>query len=91
MSEQSGPFVVGGRKTVDMKTLAKYVLVEAENEKQARERGQAALEELYAQLRDRHPALQVEIRIVRPATTDEIDFGRWHEEMLAREAMGRSI
>jgi hypothetical protein len=43
-------------------TLAQYVLVEAENEEQACERGQAALEELYAELRERHPNVQVEIR-----------------------------
>ena len=36
-------------------TLAQYVLVEAENEEQARERGQAALEELYAELRGAPP------------------------------------
>src|SRR5438270_8776360 len=32
-------------------TLVRYVLVEAEDEAQARERGAAALEELYAELR----------------------------------------
>jgi hypothetical protein len=72
-------------------TLAKYVLVDAENEEQARERGKPALEELYAELRDRHPNLQVEIRTVRPATDDEIDFCHWNEEMLAREQMGRRV
>jgi hypothetical protein len=55
-------------------TLARYVLVEAENEAQARERGKPALEELYAELRERHPNMQVEVRTVRPATDDEIEF-----------------
>ena len=66
-------------------TLVRYVLVEAENEAQARERGAAELEKLYAELRERHPNLQLEIRTVRPATTDEIEFCRWNEETLARE------
>jgi hypothetical protein len=72
-------------------TLARYVLVEAENEVQARERGQTALEVLYAELRQRHPNMQVEIRTVRPATDDEIEFCRWNEETLAREQMGRRV
>jgi hypothetical protein len=72
-------------------TMVRYVLVEAENESQARERGKAALEELYAELRQRHPAIQLEIRTVRPATIDEIEFCRWNEETLAREAMGRRV
>jgi hypothetical protein len=72
-------------------TLARYVLVEAENEEQARERGKPAIEELYAELRERHPNAQVEIRTVRPATTDEIDFCRWNEETLASEQMDRQF
>ena len=69
-------------------TLARYVLVEAENEEQARERGQAALEVLYAELRLRQAAeMPVVIRTVRPATTDEIDFCRWNEETVAREGL----
>ena len=72
-------------------TLACYVLVEAENEGRARERGKAALEELYAEVRERHPNMQVENRTVRPATDDEIEFCRWNEEMLTREQMGRRV
>jgi hypothetical protein len=67
--------------------LARYVLIEAENEEQARERGKPAIEELYAELRLRHPNMQVDIRTVRPATTDEIEFCRWNEETLAREVL----
>jgi hypothetical protein len=73
-------------------TLARYVLVEAENEVQARERGKPALEKLYAELRERQGTeMPVEIRTVRPATTDEIEFCRWNEETLAREQMGRRV
>jgi hypothetical protein len=69
-------------------TLARYVLVEADNEEQARERGQTALEVLYAELRLRQGAeMPVVIRTIRPATTDEIDFCRWNEETLAREGL----
>jgi len=67
-------------------TLARYVVVEAENESQARERGAAALHELYADLRAKlgHEVL-IDIRTVRPATSDEIDMVRTHERMLANE------
>jgi hypothetical protein len=67
-------------------TLARYVLVDAENEEQARQLGQVALHELYADVRERlGNDVPIEIRTIRPATTDEIDLGRWHEEMVARE------
>jgi hypothetical protein len=72
-------------------TLACYVLVEAENEAQARERGKPALEVLYAELRQRHPHLQLDIRTVRPATADEIEFCRWNDETFAREKMARRV
>ncbi|MBX3452500.1 MAG: hypothetical protein KF777_23315 [Planctomycetaceae bacterium] len=68
-------------------TLARYVLVEAEDETDARVAGQAALHELYADLRDRLGRdVPIEIRTIRPATTDEIELWRWHHETLAREA-----
>jgi hypothetical protein len=67
-------------------TLAKYVLVEAENEKQARELGRVELEKLHADAgRQIGMELPVNILVVRPATTDEIEFSRWGEEMLGRE------
>jgi hypothetical protein len=72
-------------------TLIRYVLVEAENEAKARERGAAELEKLCAELRQRHPNMQVEIRTVRPATANEIEFCRWNEETLAHEQMGRRV
>ena len=67
-------------------TLARYVVIEAENEGQARERGAAALRELYADLRARYGReVPIEILVVRPATADEIEMVRFHERMLANE------
>jgi hypothetical protein len=68
-------------------TRARYVVVDAETETEARERGQVALHELYADLRERlGREVPIEIHTVRPATTDEIDMTKWHNEMMAREA-----
>ena len=73
-------------------TLAKYVLVESENEEQARELGRAALEKLHAEVGRRiGMEMPVNILVVRPATTDEIEFCRWGEEMLARESLRGSM
>ena len=68
-------------------TIARYVLVEAENESRARELGHAGLRELHADTRARlGTEVPIEIRTVRPATSDEVDRQRWHHKMLAREA-----
>jgi hypothetical protein len=68
-------------------TLARYVLVDAPDAAAARELGRPALYELYADVRSRHGRdVPIEIHTVRPATTDEIDLMRWHNEMVAREA-----
>ncbi len=68
-------------------TLARYVLVEANDESAARIAGHAALYNLYADLRERlGREVPIEIRTIRPATTDEIDMMKWHHAMLAREA-----
>ena len=64
-------------------TLACYVLVEAENEDAACERGRTALHDLYAERLGRETPIV--IRTVREATPDEIDFGNWHHKMLAEE------
>jgi hypothetical protein len=64
-------------------TLAAYVLVEAPNESDARERGYAALLDLYAN--DGRTGATIAIRTVRPATDDEIELMRWHQENLAAE------
>ena len=67
-------------------TLARYVVVDAENEAQARERGAAALHELYADLRaNLGRDVTIEIRTLRPATSDEIDMVRTHERLVANE------
>ena len=67
-------------------TLARYVVVEAKNEAQARERGAAALHELYADLRAKlGREVPIKIRTVRPATSDEIDMVRTHERLVANE------
>jgi len=66
-------------------TLARYVLVEAENEWEARERGYAALYDQYEDIRRRFGSgMPVEIRTIRPATEDEIEHMRWHQEYVKR-------
>lgn len=68
-------------------TLARYVLVEAEDETTARELGRVALYDLYADSRERYGReVPIKILTVRHATDAEIDLWRWHHEMLAREA-----
>ncbi len=59
-------------------TLSHYVLVDAANETDAHELGCLALVELTG---NATPT----IRTIRPATGDEIELSRWHQEMLARE------
>ena len=71
-------------------TLARYVLVEAENEWEARERGYAALYEQYEDIRRRFGSgMPVEIRTIRPATVDEIEHMRWHQEYVAKGKRSR--
>ncbi len=67
-------------------TLARYVLVDAADEDQARELGQVALHELYADLRIKlGREVTINILTIRPASNDEIQLWRWHHEMVARE------
>lgn len=61
-------------------TLSKYVLVDAANERDAERLGQVELRKLY------DVSTQVQIRTVRPATPDEIDFWDWHLEKVAAES-----
>ena len=70
-------------------TLARYVLVDADSEFDARERGNAALHDLYAD--DGRAGAAIHIRTVRPATDDEIELSRWHHEMVARELGERLV
>ena len=66
-------------------TLARYVLVDAEDEATARQLGQTALHDLYADVRERlGKDVPIEIRTVREATKEEIDLWNWHHEMIAR-------
>jgi hypothetical protein len=68
-------------------TLARYVLVDAESESEARRLGQPALYDLYADVRERlGKDVPIEIRTVREATQDEIDLWDWHHKMLERES-----
>lgn len=60
-------------------TLSNYVLVNAANETDARQRGHAALVELTGNATPN-------IRTIRLATDDEIELSRWHQEMLDRES-----
>lgn len=55
---------------------ARYVLVDADNEQQARVQGEVCLKDLYAHfgLKD----VPVEIRTVRPATAHEIQLWNSH-------------
>ena len=68
-------------------TLARYVLVDAEDESEARRLGQPALHSLYADVRERHGKdVPIEIRTVREATQDEIDLWNWHHKMLEADS-----
>lgn len=67
-------------------TLARYVLVDAETEARARELGQLALHDLYADLRERTGGdVPIQVLTVRPATPEEIQLWTWHHEMVSRE------
>ena len=67
-------------------TLARYVLVDADNEDAAGELGAPKLHELYADLRAKLGRdVPINICTVRPATEDEIELQRFHDEMVARE------
>lgn len=71
-------------------TLSRYVLVEADDEASARVAGRVALEPLHAELGGQlGREVPIDIRVVRLATEDEIDFWRWNEETTARESAGR--
>lgn len=68
-------------------TLARYVLVDAKSESEARRLGQPALYDMYADVRERlGKDVPIEIRTVREATQDEIDLWNWHHKMLEQES-----
>jgi hypothetical protein len=71
-------------------TLAHNVLVDAASDDEARSLGEVALQELYADLQDGHAAdAPINILTVRPATDEEVELQRFHNEMAAREAGAR--
>ncbi len=66
-------------------TVARYVLVNAANETQARELGAAGLHELYADVRERLGRdVSITIHTVREATQREIESWNWHHEMVKK-------
>ena len=72
-------------------TLARYVLVEAADEDEARPPGQVALHDLYADVRERRGKdVRINILTVRPATDSEVELQRFHDEMMAREAAAQN-
>jgi len=74
-------------KTYYVATLARYVLVDAREETEARTLGQPALHDLYADLHERFGRdIPIEIKTVRPATEAEIDLWQFHERMLREGA-----
>lgn len=73
-------------KTFLVATLARYVLVDAEDETQARELGRPALHELYADVRERLGRdVPINILTVREATPGEIELMKWHNEKVTKE------
>lgn len=67
-------------------TISRYVLVNAENETAARDRGRIALHDLYEDVRKRlGQETPIEIRTVRVARDDEIALRNWHERIVAGE------
>ncbi|MCI0333672.1 MAG: hypothetical protein L0228_10675 [Planctomycetes bacterium] len=73
-------------------TPARYVLVDAANEDEARALGQVALHDLYADPRERlGKDVPVNILTVRAATDEEIELQRFHHDILARERIGRVL
>jgi hypothetical protein len=74
-----------GKSTYLVATLARYVLVDAANEDEARILGQAALHDLYSDRRERlGKDVPINILTIRPATNEEIELQRIHDEMMAR-------
>jgi hypothetical protein len=67
-------------------TISRYVLVDAESEEEARNLGQVALQDLYADVRA-HLGRDFALRIhtLHLATAKEIEVGSWHDMLAARE------
>jgi hypothetical protein len=66
-------------------TLAAYVLVDANDEIEARRLGHDALYDLYSGTRERLGGdSPIVIRTVRPATADDLELSRWHDRQASR-------
>ena len=77
---------IGTMTTYLVGTLARYVLVNAKDEDEARELALPALHGLYQELRIRLGRIvPINIRTVRPATDDDIALQHWHDEQVAGE------
>ena len=78
--------VTGAPTKYYVATLARYVLVEAEKENEARRLGADGLKALHSDVEKRlGKDVPVNILVVRPATSDEIELDRWNREMLDLE------
>jgi hypothetical protein len=65
-------------------TVARYVLVEAQDENAARELATPALYELYADTRRKLGRdTPIQIHTVRLATAEEVELWKWHQEKVA--------
>jgi len=70
-------------KTYYVATLARYVLVDANNEAEARSLGYDALHALYEDMRAKHGRdIPIDIKTIRLATDAEIDLWQFHQRML---------
>jgi hypothetical protein len=66
-------------------TRARHVVVEATDEAEARRLGLPELQKLHTRVSTSIGRnLPVEIHVVRPATDDEIELGRWNREFLGQ-------
>jgi hypothetical protein len=71
--------------------MARYVIVEATDETDARVQGKAALHDLYADIREREGwDVPITIQTVRPATEKEIELWDWHHARVAEEQARRT-
>lgn len=69
-------------------TVARYVLVEAANEDEARRLAEPQLYELYAETRRQLGCdTPIQIHTVRLATAEEMKLQRTHDEIMARKRM----
>lgn len=84
MQERLEPYYVA--------TLARYVVIDALNEDDARTKGHAALVDLYADVRARTGKDRpIQIQTVRKATPGEVELCAYHEARVAEEEREREL